>query len=225
MTPAAPRPRRARLTAPKAAAIAGIVFSGLFITSLVLFLAALPATTTTSEIFNAHRQTLSVGLNLVPFAGIAFLWFMGVVRDRLGSSEDQFFSTVFFGSGLLFIAMLFTGTAVMGSLLTLYASEPNPQIAASYYAIGRAFAQEITINYAIRAAGVFMISTATLFLRTGVLPRWLSFLGYGLALIMLFRVGHIEQLGWVVLFLPLWILLISVYVLIDNYRRKVQATL
>ena len=225
MTPDTPLSRRTRLTAPKAAAIAGIVFSGLFITSLVLFLVVLPTTLDTVTAFEAHRQTLTVGLNLIPFAGIAFLWFMGVVRDRLGSSEDQFFSTVFLGSGLLFIAMLFTGTAVIGSLLTLYANEPNPQISASYYAIGTVFAREIMINYAIRVAGVFMISTATLFLRTGVLPRWLSFLGYGLALVMLFRVGSIDRLGWVVLFLPLWILLISVYVLIDNYRRKAKAAL
>lgn len=225
MTPDTPLPRRAGLTAPKSAAVAGIVFSGLFITSLVLFLVALPTTMDSPTVFNAHRQTLIVGLNLVPFAGIAFLWFMGVVRDRLGSNEDQFFATVFLGSGLLFIAMLFTGAAVTGSLLVLYANEPNPQIAASYYAIGRTFAREIVINYAIRAAGVFMISTATLFLRTGVLPRWLSFLGFGLALTMLFRVGHIDRLGWVVLFLPLWILLISVYVLIDNYRRRAKAAL
>jgi hypothetical protein len=225
MTPDASLPRRARLTAPKAAAIAGIVFSVLFVTSLVLFLLALPAHTDTAAIFEAHRQNLILGLNLVPFAGIAFLWFMGVVRDRLGSDEDQFFATVFLGSGLLFIAMLFTGAAVTGSLLVLFANEPNPQIAASYYAIGRAFASEIMINYGIRMAGVFMLSAATLFLRTGVLPNWLSFLGYGLALTMVFRVGSIDRLGWVVLFLPLWIFLISVYVLIDNYRRQVKAAL
>ncbi|MDG2618074.1 hypothetical protein P7L53_17680 [Thermoleptolyngbya sichuanensis XZ-Cy5] len=121
--------------------------------------------------------------------------------------------------------MLFTSAAVTGSLLTLYANEPNPQIAASYYAIGRAFAHEIMINCAVRVAGVFMISTATLFLHTQIGPCWMSFLGYGLAPAMLFRVSYIDRLDWVVLFLPLWILLISVYVLIDNYRRQVKATL
>ena len=50
-----------------------------------------------------------MGLYLVPFAGIAFLWFIGVVRDRIGEREDKFFATVFFGSGLLFVAMLFAG--------------------------------------------------------------------------------------------------------------------
>jgi len=43
----------------------------------------------------------------LPFAGIAFLWFIGVLRDRLGELEDRFFATVFLGSGLLFLAMLF----------------------------------------------------------------------------------------------------------------------
>ena len=46
--------------------------------------------------------------------GIAFLWFIGVLRDRLGAQEDQFFATVFFGSGLLFLAMLFTAAAIIG---------------------------------------------------------------------------------------------------------------
>ena len=54
---------------------------------------------------------------MVPFAGIAFLWFIGVVRDRIGEREDKFFATVFLGSGLLFVAMLFAAAAVLGGLI------------------------------------------------------------------------------------------------------------
>lgn len=54
-------------------------------------------------------------------AGIAFLWFIGVIRFRLGALEDKLFATVFLGSGLLFICMLFAAGAVMGTLLTLSA--------------------------------------------------------------------------------------------------------
>ena len=60
--------------------------------------------------------TLARTLYLVPFAGIAFLWFIGVLRDRLGEREDSFFATVFLGSGLLFVAMLFASAAVVGGI-------------------------------------------------------------------------------------------------------------
>jgi hypothetical protein len=40
---------------------------------------------------------------LMPFAGISFLWFIGVVRDGLGRYEDKFFSSAFICSGVLFL--------------------------------------------------------------------------------------------------------------------------
>jgi hypothetical protein len=40
-----------------------------------------------------RRAAVAIALNLVPFAGIAFLWFIGVVRDRVGEREDRFFAT------------------------------------------------------------------------------------------------------------------------------------
>ncbi|WP_409187573.1 hypothetical protein [Bradyrhizobium sp. RDM4] len=58
-------------------------------------------------------------MNLVPFAGIAFLWFVGVLRDRLGHQEDRFFATVFIGSAMLFLVMLFTAAAVIGAVMLL----------------------------------------------------------------------------------------------------------
>ena len=54
---------------------------------------------------------------LMPFAGIAFLWFIGVVRDGFGRYEDKFFSSVFMGSGLLFLAMTFVSSAVGAGLV------------------------------------------------------------------------------------------------------------
>ena len=70
-------------------------------------------------------NTVALALNLVPFAGIAFLWFIGVLRDRLGELEDRFFATVFLGSGLLFLAMLFASAAVAGGIIIAYAAKPD----------------------------------------------------------------------------------------------------
>ena len=93
----------------RAAAIAGIVFAVLLITALTMLRIALSEGSLQSLQGDASRRTLiRVSLHLVPFAGIAFLWFIGVVREQIGVVvEDRLFSTVFLGSGLLFLAMLF----------------------------------------------------------------------------------------------------------------------
>jgi hypothetical protein len=172
--------------------------------------------------FIANKDVL-LALNLVPFAGIAFLWFIGAVRDRLGEREDQFFATVFFGSGLLFLAMLFAASAVTGSLLLLEETS-DPIVTSTYYNLGRVVTQMILNTYGIRMAGVFMISICTLFLRSRTVPSWMALLGYGLAALMLLRIGSINRLGWVFILFPLWVLLISAYILIDNYRGKASTT-
>lgn len=69
-----------------------------------------------------RRALVGWSLNLVPFAGIAFLWFIGVIRDQIGEVEDRLFSTVVLGSGLLFLAMLFTGSATTSSLIQVSAA-------------------------------------------------------------------------------------------------------
>jgi hypothetical protein len=212
---------RTRATAPKAAAIAGILFSLLLFTSLVLLLNTVSGDIDIREMrFSSTRQKIKIALNLVPFASIAFLWFVGVVRDRFGDQEDQFFSTVFLGSGLLFIAMLFVSSSVAGSFFLLSESEASQIMTSGYYDVGLIVARETMTNYGIRMAGVFMISTSSLFIRTRVIPRWLAWFGVGLAAIMILRIGYINRLGWIFLSFPLWVLLVSVYILIDNYRKK-----
>ena len=95
----------------RAAAIAGILFSVLLILVFWLLRVSVPDDPLEPGAWlNSQSGTVALALNLVPFAGIA-LWFIGVLRDRLGEREDKFFSTVFFGSGLLFLAMLFAAAS------------------------------------------------------------------------------------------------------------------
>ncbi len=212
---------RARMKAPKVAATAGIVFSVLLIISLVLLLQALPSNPRDSEGWLATQgNTLHTALTLVPFAGIAVLWFMGVVFDRLGDREDRFIVTVFLGSGLLFLILLFTTAAVAGSVVLQYSSQPNRPPIFGFYEFGDTLAREILNVYMVRMMGVFMISTSTLFIRNGIIPRWIAWLGFTLALIMVLRLGQLERIAWIILAFPAWVLLVSIYILIDNYRKK-----
>jgi MFS family permease len=163
-----------------------------------------------SDVAGANRGRILVALTLVPFAGIAFLWFVGVVRDRIGDAEDRFIATVFLGSGLLFLAMLFVATAVAGALVVSIGSggaTPDAEV----WALGAHTSSTILNVYAMRMAGVFMISTATITLRTAVMPRWLAFLGYLLALFLLLGVS---SLRWAELLFPTWVFVVSVYLLL-----------
>jgi hypothetical protein len=159
-------------------------------------------------------------LHVFLIAGIAFLWFMGVVRDRLAELEDQFFSTVFFGSGLLYLGMTFVSAAVAGGLLASTSLVPV-LMRNSFLIFGRLVIYQITSVYALRMSGVFMISLATIWLRTGTMPRWLAFLSYPLALIMLLSFSLSIYFS---LIFPAWVFVISVYILVENLRRPSVST-
>lgn len=207
---------RANLKTPKAAAIAGMLFSVLLIAVFLLLRTSIPADPQEPGAWlHSNSGSVALALNLMPFAGIAFLWFIGVLRDRLGQQEDQFFATVFFGSGLLFLAMLFTAAALVGAILIAFATQPQELIGSATFHFARAAAYSLVNVYMVKMASVFMITTSTVAIYTGIAPRWLAFLGFGLALILLFGSFYI---GWSFLVFPLWVFLLSASILKDSIR-------
>jgi hypothetical protein len=209
----------AGLKTPKAAAIAGIVFSVLMFTIFWLLRRSIPADPLEPGVWlAADTRAVALALNLVPVAGVAFLWFIGVLRDRLGRQEDRFFATVFLGSALLFLAMLFAAAAVIGAVTLLAsAAEPRGLIDSATFRFARAATYIIANVYAIKMAAVFMFSTSTVVIYTGIAPRWIAFVGYLLALILLMGSYYI---GWSFAVLPAWVFVISIYILIDNLRQR-----
>jgi hypothetical protein len=202
---------------PRAAAIAGIVFAVLFSTAWVLIRLSIPADALEASDWLDHQaKNLSLAMSLIPFAGIAFLWFMGVVRDRLGHQEDQFFSTLFFGSGYLYLGMTFASAAATGSVLVLHTSDPGPLVGSGVYSLALVISNRLNTVYAVRMAGAFMTALGTIWVRTGVLPRWLALITYALAAVLLISIGFTP---WVVLVFPAWVLMISVAILFLTYRR------
>ncbi|WP_198681894.1 hypothetical protein [Kribbella rubisoli] len=155
----------------------------------------------------ARRRLIRISLHLVPFAGIAFLWFIGVVRDQLGDVEDRLFSTVFLGSGLLFLAMLFIGAVTASSMTAMLAGS---DVNADVWAYGRTSTQALISVYAMRMAAVFTLSVSTVGLRTSAFPRWVAILGYLVAVVLLVAAGEHR---WTQLAFPAWVLLVSVVIL------------
>ncbi len=208
-------PTRAKLRTPQAAAAAGILFSLLALASFLLLWAAVPADPQEpGGWLHSSAGAVALAVNLMPFSGIALLWFIAVLRDRMGEFEDRFFATVFFGSGIVFIAMFFAAAAVAGAILLAFVAAPEQLVNSATYHFARALAYVILSVYMIKAAAVFMVTTSTVVIYTGIAPRWLAVLGYALALLLLFASYAIR---WSFVLFPLWVLLFSSWILLERY--------
>ncbi|PTM42847.1 hypothetical protein [Bosea sp. 124] len=203
------------LKTPKAAAVAGILFSVLLLLAILLVQQTLRLHPSDPEDWlGTESWKVALALNLIPFAGIAFLWFMGVLRDRLGPQEDKLFATVFLGSGLLFVGMLFTAAAAIGAILITHAALPRELSGSVTFTLARAFAYNLTSIYAMKVASVFLLTASTIVLRTGITARWTAIVGYAAAAIILLG-SHIVD--WTFLVFPLWVLLVSGDILIREH--------
>jgi len=213
---------RRELRSPRAAAIAGIIYSILIITVMLVTRRAgsVQPQDITREFFETWSGTFSLVLTMVPFAGIAFLWFTGVIRDRLREREDRFFATIFFGSGIIMVLLLFLWGALLGTIMRMTALASLGDVdnfSADIYTFCSVLMNEIIGNFGLRMSGVYMTAVGTLWNRTKLMPRWLIIITYILALGFLVAAERIREARFI---FPVWVFVVSVYVLILNYRSK-----
>ena len=154
-------------------------------------------------IFDANLTTLITAFVLFQFGTGAVKGFAVVLSIGILTS---FFSTVFFGSGLVLTVarLLATSAAVspaVGSRL-LDSSSLNATVIAVADGLGAA----VALVVAPRMQAVFVITTSTVILRSRALPTWLAYVGYVFGVVMFFVPFIIEPMD--VLF-PLWMLLVS----------------
>ena len=200
--------------------MAGILFAVTFGVIVVLFRTVLPLDPRAAQHWFANasdRRALDIALGLVPFCGIFFLWFVGVVRSQIGDAEDRFFATIVLGSGLLFIAMLFVFGALFGALISLtelYHGDPP----LAMWRLGREISFNIAIVYAMRVGAVFMFSSSIIALRLRIHVRPIVVIGFAGALLLMFAS---PTTPWLQLVFPFWVLLVSINILVLTYRNRV----
>ena len=179
---------------PRGVALSGIIFSVLYIISLVLVRLAVPADPTdpvSGWQTQSFRNWVRIALNLVPFTGIAFLWFMAVLRNRIGLLEDRFFATVFLGSGLAVRRHAVRRRLRDGGPAGYFRCRPSrPERNLS--TAGRGMAYALMNTFGMRMAAVFMFVTSTIGLRTAVLARWVSFVGFACGVVLLLVITELR---------------------------------
>jgi hypothetical protein len=73
----------------------------------------------------------------------------------------------------------------------------------------------------MQMVGVFTVATSTILLRTTVGPRWLALLGYAIAALLIVAVPFFV---WVALLFPIWVLVLSLEILVADFRRTRAAS-
>lgn len=210
----------ARLRTPRAAALAGILFAILLTTIVILLRGSTSSSTQTAVAWadsQASREAFTLAMNLIPFAGIAFLWFIGVIRTQLGDREDKLIATVLLGSGLLFVAMLFSAAAAASSLVAVASDGPSSDADTQQFA--GLLVSGLMGAFGTRMAAVFTLAVTTLGRKAGLLPKWLVIVGYVVP-IVLFLTPPIST--WAQLLFPAWVLVLSVYILVAAPQGQLQ---
>jgi hypothetical protein len=206
----------------EAAAVAGMVYSVLAVAGLIL-LSRIPDLGMSDEEmtrwFNdsGHQREAILGLNLMSISAIAFLWFVAVIRRRLGDREDRFFGTVFFGSSIAFVGVwLVAAAAIAGPAIVLNLFE-DASVSAASESLAVGIGAALMLVIAPRLQAVFVITVSNVILRSGFLPRWLASVGFVTGIVLTVMPFVAQPIG---LAFPAWVFLVSIVILLTGPGRS-----
>jgi hypothetical protein len=210
---------------PRFAAVMGIAFAVLFVAAMVTVNGVPHLSAPVADygaFYDGSGNTLvtAVAIYLVPLAGIAFLWFAVALRsvlDALESHPPAIAHGLNLLSGVLFVALLFAGTAALATpvlLTTIGGGAPlDPEIARGLSALGYG----LVFLFSVRGAGMFALTTTTMLRGAGVMPRGAAVVSYLMATwLLLTATDHPASL----LVLPAWVLLVAVVLLRHDRRQR-----
>ncbi|GLZ50739.1 hypothetical protein [Actinomycetospora sp. NBRC 106378] len=202
----------------RVAAASGIAFVALFAAAMVLLDRAphLDAPDAAYAAFYAgggDTLVVAIGLYLVPLAGIAFLWHLTAIRallDTLTPRPSGMAHGLNLLAGVVFVTMLFAGTAALGAIAFATSRgstvPPDPTTARALTALGYG----LVFVFAVRGAGMFVLTTTTLLRVGGVLRLPWAVVGWLLGAFLLLAATNDPA---ALLVLPAWVLLIAVALL------------
>lgn len=195
-------------------ALVGGAHAVLFLVSFWLMSAVPGASSSTSELVafygnSGDRRVVIVGLYLMPFAGMAFIWFVVALRmwvEGAAQGVSVLLSNIQLVSGILYIALLFAGaasTTVLAASVEFAEGEIDPVVAHQFPVFG----SSLMLVFALRMAAMFVLATSTIGRSSGVLPRWFCWAGYVVGgFLLLTATMH----NWFALVFPGWLIVLSV---------------
>jgi hypothetical protein len=216
-----PRWRQARALG-RMAALSGIVFAALFLIALLLVQRG-PKLRDPDSVYQAFYAgggdaLATLGLYVVPFAGIALLWHLSATRAffrAVPGALSPIQSWLQMAAGLVFLCMMFVGSAAVGAVALLSTLEvtplPAPEVARALAAVGYG----LMFIFGVRVAGMYMITTTSMARALSLLPGWLALIGYLAAAFLLVSTTYHPV---VLLVFPAWVVVVSIVLLLRAGR-------
>jgi hypothetical protein len=166
---------------------------------------------------DARRRLTLVGLYVMPFSGIAFVWFIVALRMWISHShrrENILFSNIQLVSGILFVAMYFGSAATSAATaasVEFAGADVDPSLARQLPMYG----STLMLVFGVRMAAMFVFATSNIARAAGVLPRWFTLAGFGVGLFLLLSATFSPLL---MLVFPVWTLVLSALLLARALR-------
>ena len=165
---------------------------------------------------SSHTAIVVVGFYILPFAGLAFMWFIIALRIWIRRASealrDELYSTGQLVSGVVYLTLLMVASASISVLaLDIETADAglSPQIARQFTEMSWTLA----VVFAMRMAAVFVATTAALGRRHGFLPKWFTIVSYVIGAILL--VGPTVS-QFLMLVMPIWMFVLGVLMLIRS---------
>jgi hypothetical protein len=200
--------------------IAGATFAALLCTALLLLDRLPPLDAPTLDYLRFYLDgagtLVTIGVYLVPLAGLAFLWFMFTLREALGRREGEaMIGGLQLATGVAFLCLLFAGTAAVASAALLQHRTGVLPMNMETIRANAGLGYTLVFLYGVRMAGAFMIATTTLAARRGLMPRWLTIVSYAAAAVLLIAASNQPA---VLIVMPAWTFSISLAVWAGSRR-------
>lgn len=212
---------RRALSSVESAALSGLGAAALLSLSVYL-LGRQPGVRSSTENLTwyadaGNRSTVFLGLNLAALGVVAFVWFMAVIRRRLGEREDQLIATVFMSSGIAFGLLTITAAVCAAAPTLVVHFGDATSLDESTVALAHGLWFGMWGVGASRMAGVFMAATSTIGMRFGALPRWLSRLGFVLGALLGLTGAFAGPLDFL---FAAWLTVVSITLLLTRRTRR-----
>jgi hypothetical protein len=203
-------------------AAVGIAHALLFILAYLLLQGTPGAKASDAELVQFYtvgdrRRLIIVGLYLMPFAAIAFLWFIVALRMWIAYSAIRvsvLLSNVQLVAGIIYIALFLTAAAAL-SAMSASIEFAESGVDASEARQFLQFSNTMVLVLAMRMAAIFVFTTSNIGRTSGVLPRWFIYAGFAVGLFLLLSASFSPLL---VMAFPVWLLTLGA-ILLGRARR------